>query len=318
MEFGADHAADHAGDDAADTAERTATRPAASTLAVTSPAVTVPAEPPAGPRHLSPSSADTYQRCPRRWRFRYVDKLPDPPTEAALSGTFAHRVLELLLQEAPEQRTIDRAKALARQCWPALESDPAYRTLGLDPAAGRAFRWRAWQAIEGLWLLEDPRQVEVAATEHQVVAQLGGVPFRGIVDRLDRAVDGLVVTDYKSGRAPGARFADERLTQVLLYAAAVEATVGERPVAVRLLYLGQRTVERPVADAALAEVTEGLTATWSAVQADVVADRFDPRPGPLCAWCPYADRCPEGLAELRQRDAMGALDPRAPAAIHVA
>ena len=49
------------------------------------------------PPYLSPSSASMYQQCPRRWRFRYIDRLPDPPGEAALTGTFAHRVLVLVI-----------------------------------------------------------------------------------------------------------------------------------------------------------------------------------------------------------------------------
>ena len=43
----------------------------------------------AGVRHLSPSSAGAYEQCPRRWKFRYLDRLPDPPGQAALAGTFA-------------------------------------------------------------------------------------------------------------------------------------------------------------------------------------------------------------------------------------
>ena len=54
------------------------------------------------------------------------------------------------------------------------------------------------------------------------------MPFRGIVDRLDEEGDGLVVTDYKSGKAPSARFRRGRLDQVLLYAAAVEQATGEK------------------------------------------------------------------------------------------
>ncbi len=30
-------------------------------------------------------------------------------------------------------------------------------------------------------------------------------------------------------------------------------------------------------------------------------ERFDPRTGPLCAWCPFAAQCPEGSREIRRR-----------------
>ena len=44
---------------------------------------------PTPPPRLSPSGAGTFEQCPRRWRHRYVDRLPDPPGEAALAGSFA-------------------------------------------------------------------------------------------------------------------------------------------------------------------------------------------------------------------------------------
>ena len=258
---------------------------------------------PAPPRRLSPSGAGTFEQCPRRWRMRYVERLPDPPGEAALAGSFAHRVLELLMQRDPHERTVEVAKAIARTEWPGVEADPDFRALGFDEAGGKHFRWKAWQAIEGLWALEDPKAVEVRATEHDVEADLGGVPFRGIVDRLDEEGDGLVVTDYKSGKAPSARFRRGRLDQVLLYAAAVEQATGEMPVHARLLYLGQRPVGIKVTREEIDSVVDKLAGTWAAINTACDTDEFEPRTGPLCGWCPYVDRCPEGTKEVAKRQA---------------
>jgi putative RecB family exonuclease len=266
------------------------------------------------PRHLSPSSAGTYTQCARRWRFRYIEHLPDPPGEAALAGTFAHRVLELLFQLPPAQRTIDDARRLARDVWPDTEAHPDFQALDLDDNAARLFRWRGWRAIEGLWELEDPAGVQVEATEQQMVTSLGDVPFRGIVDRLDRRPDGsLEVTDYKSGRAPSPRFRSDRLAQVRLYAAAVEQATDDRPRRARLLYLGQRVVDIEVTDAALQPVVDALHGTWASLQRACATDDFAPSPGALCAWCPYADRCAEGTAEVRRRHELGVLTDAAPA-----
>jgi len=258
---------------------------------------------PTPPRRLSPSGAGTFEQCPRRWRMRYVERLPDPPGEAALAGSFAHRVLELLMQRDPHERTVEVAKAIARTEWPGVEADPDFRALGFDEAGGKHFRWKAWQAIEGLWALEDPKDVEVRATEHDVEADLGGVPFRGIVDRLDEEGDGLVVTDYKSGKAPSARFRRGRLDQVLLYAAAVEQATGEMPVHARLLYLGQRPVGIKVTREEIDGVVDKLAGTWAAINTACATDEFEPRTGPLCGWCPYVDRCPEGTKEIAKRQA---------------
>lgn len=258
---------------------------------------------PAPPPRLSPSGASTFEQCPRRWRFRYVDRLPDPPGVPALAGSFAHRVLELLLQLEPAERTRDRARELAREVWPEVETDLDFVSLQLDETQSREFRWKGWQAIEGLWAIEDPAQVKVRATEQDLETTLGEVPFRGIVDRIDEEQDGLVVTDYKSGRAPRPRWARSRLAQVLLYAAAVRESTGEQPVRARLLYLGQKIIDVQVTDAELSAAVETLQATWSGIGDACAADEFEPRTGPLCGWCPFVDRCEAGRAEVERRAA---------------
>ncbi|MCY3925225.1 MAG: PD-(D/E)XK nuclease family protein [bacterium] len=268
---------------------------------------------PVRPKHLSPSSASVLRQCPQRWKFRYVDRLPDPPGEAALAGTFAHRVLEDLLGLEPTERTMDSARAIARQTWSEMEADDAFRALDLDPDGIRNFKWTAWRAIEGLWDLEDPKTVELIDTEAEVSVEIDGVPFIGYIDRVEAASDGLVVSDYKSGRAPGRKFSKARLEQVLLYAAALAELHGTLPARARLMYLGQRIDETIVTAEAIAEVTRRLVETWEELQERSDTGDFPPRPGPLCGWCAFVRHCPEGLAEVQRRHLAGALRPDAPA-----
>ncbi|MEA3217797.1 MAG: putative RecB family exonuclease [Acidimicrobiia bacterium] len=273
------------------------------------------------PAHLSPTSAATFVQCPRRWKLRYVDRLPDPPGLPAMVGTLAHRVLEELLNEPSHNRNPERARQLAGQVWPQHAAHPEFVQLGLDADGQRAYKWRVWRAIEGLWHLEDPAEVSVLATEQRIEVMVGGVPFVGIVDRVDHHAEGVVITDYKSGQPPHPRRVDEKLDQVLLYAAAVASATGERPVAARLLYLGATVIEIEATPAAIERAVGRLTETWQGLQAARENDDYPPRTGPLCAWCPYLEQCAEGQAELRARTSSGwVLPPHAPAAAfrHVA
>ncbi|MCH7788280.1 MAG: PD-(D/E)XK nuclease family protein [Acidobacteria bacterium] len=269
------------------------------------------------PGYLSPSSAGVFSQCARRWKFRYVDKLPDPPGVPALVGTFAHRVLELLMDHEDSDRTVQRARELAREVWVEIESDEDFANLALTDEGAKAFRWQSWLAIEGLWTIEDPTKVNVCATEQRIDTTIGDVPFRGIVDRLDSTQQGLVVSDYKSGRAPSPRFRADRLTQVILYAAAIEASRGVRPVRARLLYLAQKVVDVEVTDKRVDDAVNELETIWSDLNNALTDEVFEPTTGPLCAWCPYAQRCPEGLVEVTRRNALGSVRADAPALAHV-
>ncbi|MEZ5232145.1 MAG: PD-(D/E)XK nuclease family protein [Acidimicrobiales bacterium] len=270
------------------------------------------------PGHLSPSSAVLFEQCPRRWRFRYLDRLPDPPGQAALVGTFVHRILERLLGEEPAARTLDRARAIAAEEWPAHHQQDDVVALGLDGDGIRRYKWQVWQAVHGLWQLEDPAAVDVVATEQRLDVPLGAVPFLGVLDRVESTTEGVVVSDYKSGRAPAAAYVADKLDQVLLYAAAWSAGGGAQPKRARLLYLGARSIEVEVTPGRMDEAVGRLHQRWDALNSCVRDERFDPRTGPLCAWCPFAAQCPEGSREIRRRLDAGLVPAHAPAVSAVA
>ena len=58
-------------------------------------------------RSLSPSRALDFQSCPLLYRFRVLDRLPEPPSPAAVRGTLVHSVLEALYDLPAGQRTLD-------------------------------------------------------------------------------------------------------------------------------------------------------------------------------------------------------------------
>ena len=270
------------------------------------------------PSHLSPSSAAAFEQCPRRWRYKYIDREREPSGQAALIGSFAHRVLEFLCGLPALHRTPDQAKALAKELWADFETETDFEALELDADQARAFRWQAWLSIMGLWDLEDPARVEVVSTEQKVNVDLGEVPFVGVIDRVDRCADRLVVSDYKSGTLPGVRWRSDKVQQVMLYAAALTRSTGEQPERARLLYLGQRILDIAVTDRRVEEAEQALAETWHEVGTACGNDVFEPKPGILCGWCPFVERCEEGRAELTRRSDEGSLPAHAPAAALVA
>ena len=263
------------------------------------------------PRSFSHSSASTFKQCPRRWKHKYIDKLPDPTGEAALVGQFAHDVLEQLCKEKSILRTELKAKEIAANIWPKVAERKDFKNLNLNSEEQLAFRWKAWNAIKGLWDLEDPSTISVEATEQRVSASLSGVPFLGIIDRLDREENGLVVVDYKTGKLP--KYGNDTFNQVLLYAAAVESKTGEQPSRVRLLYLGKETMETEVSVDLVNKVVEDLSDTWDRLRTNLENNEFEPITTPLCGWCSFVVQCPAGTKFIKKRASLGKLRSDAPA-----
>ncbi|HZQ57999.1 MAG TPA: PD-(D/E)XK nuclease family protein [Acidimicrobiales bacterium] len=188
---------------------------------------------------LSPSSMATWRQCPKRFFFEKILRLDVEPSEPAVCGSFVHLVLEHLMAAPPGHRTADEARRIAGELWAPFCTDPDSRfaELALDDVATRAFKQRAWAGIAGYFQIEDPNRVTVIGTEQEVRADLGGAPVYGIIDRVDLGTDGLVVTDYKSGKAPAWKDErEEKLGQLRTYAALLEAT-GQRVTELRLLFV---------------------------------------------------------------------------------
>ncbi len=246
---------------------------------------------------LSPSRAGDFMTCPLLFRFRTIDRLPQPPSSAATRGTVVHSVLERLFELDPEQRTPDQAKALLRPEWDALvEAEPEVATLFADEAELSAWLVSAEELLTGYFTLEDPRRVLVAEREQFVEVVLpGGLRLRGIVDRLDEAPGGaLRVVDYKTGRSPGEAFEGKALFQMKFYALVLWRTRGAIPALLQLMYLGDREILRYSPDEAdLLAVERKLLALWEAIDKATQLQEFPPRKSKLCGWCDHQALCPE-------------------------
>src|SRR3954462_2424754 len=74
---------------------------------------------------LSPSRAGDFLSCPLLYRFRTIDKLPEPYSPDAVRGTVVHKVLEDLFDLPAAERTPERAGEMLSPAWETLvEHEP--------------------------------------------------------------------------------------------------------------------------------------------------------------------------------------------------
>ena len=257
------------------------------------------------PMSLSPSKVSSFTECGLAFRFSAIDRLPEPPSVAATRGTLVHAALERLFCLEPHERTEERSRTCLDEAIAELRAHPEFTGLELDAAAQATFLAEARTLLEKYFRLEDPTAITPIGIELKLEVDVGGVRLRGVIDRLELDADGeLVVTDYKTGRAPGERQEQQRLAGVAFYSLLCERLFGRRPAKVQLLYLADplAIISTPT-DRSTRGVERKLAAVWTAVERACEREDFRPNPGRLCDWCAFKAYCPSFGGEIALADA---------------
>lgn len=239
------------------------------------------------PLHHSVSSCSEYERCPRRFQYGYVQRLPQDRhvPEAWRLGTVVHRALEVAYQEAAAGAPLastrgDALRALA-ESWRAEE-------LPDDDARIADAESLVVDAIE-----RDPIGIEeILGVEQYFRATLGdGLRFGGFADLVLRRGERTVeIVDHKVTRY--ARTADDLRAdrQLNLYGhfARLKYPWARRVVVTHHYPPLRATVSAELDPATMRRTVEGLIAIAARAQSDT---EYRPSPGEHCDHCPWADRC---------------------------
>lgn len=247
-----------------------------------------------------------------QFRFSSIEKLPEAPGPATTRGSIVHRALELLFVRPAVDRT---PASLADDMATALEeyrTHPDYIGLRLTGDALVKFDRECHDLIDKYFAMEDPTTVHEIGLELWMEAEVGALTLRGIIDRLELDEDGeLVVTDYKTGRAPSGNYEQKSLAGVHFYSFLCEAVFGKRPAKIRLMYLSSgETIETVPSAQSVKFITTRTAAVWSAVERACTTGDFRPRQSKLCDYCSFQRWCPAfgGDPALAAAEAVAAHD----------
>jgi len=243
---------------------------------------------------LSPSRAGDFKTCPQLFKFRAIDRLGEPSSVYQARGTTAHLALQRLFDHPSSERSPDLLYDLFREAWTELRSSDEFVDLFGDTDEERQWGVESLELLSNYFGLEDPTRFDPVDRELDMLEDLDGITIRGILDRIDRDDEGrLVITDYKTGKAPPERFALPAFFALKIYALLIRRRTGETPRELRLLYLNGPTLYRlEIDDRQLDAMDSQLRALWNAIDRALANRTFPPRPGTLCNWCSFQEICP--------------------------
>jgi len=247
---------------------------------------------------LSPSRAADFKQCPLLYRFRAIDRLPEPTSTAQLRGSVVHAALEQLYSLPAAERGPQTADALVGPAWEHVIADEPDLAGQFDGGQQAQLLDEARELLSGYYRLEDPTRFDPQSCELRIEVELAdGTLLRGIIDRIDVAPTGeLRVVDYKTGKAPPeARALAEfkAMFQMKFYAVALLRSRGVLPTRLRLIYLSDgQLLDYSPDEAELLRFEKTLMAIWHAIQSAGATGDFRPRPSRLCDWCAHHEHCP--------------------------
>lgn len=289
------------------------------------------------PSRLSPSRAQDFIDCPKKFYYKTIEGLIDPPNIHTARGTVAHTALERLFDHPREERTEETAVAYVAPGWKELiepNLDSIEDQYLKDRAAADAKRYQeqvaegkidvdelletAEKMVRNYFKMEDPQAFDPEGRELRLAAEAAGVPVHGIIDRLDKveSADGETrwyISDYKTaGKIPSDRWMHGKFFAMRVYAVLIEEQMGVQVTGLRLIYLKGAKPEaikyEPVTQASLSATRKQLKALWQAMKDAERRDMWPTKTGPLCNWCAFMDICPAWAQEL---EGVEGADPKA-------
>ncbi len=281
------------------------------------------------PLTWSSTTIDDVEACPRRWqllRSRWGEhgRFPVRPSPAAIEGQIVHEALDSLTRACgqrgnPPFGSVEFAAALSdADFFPGFARAVAewQQRFTSHPRPGPAFRLRASgeelanravrmfreqyrpdgrvASVAAERATEAPADVKSLLRRKRALSEVKlthpGLPFLGILDRIQHVSDGVEIVDFKTGKP-----SERHHRQLQRYALLWWRGTGDAPIRLSAQYL-DGVESWPVTQGALAEVEADL-ASKIPLLSDTLQERpAAAKPGPGCHACPVRARCATGWA----------------------
>lgn len=247
------------------------------------------------------SRITTYEKCPRAYRYKYIDHEPEAFNSIeAFMGSRVHETIEYLYEAEGRPVPLDEALKHYTMRWAqkwlnpptpikvVREGETADQYLGMGADIIRRYYPR---------FVTD--ELVTRAIEHEVKMVLGGkFEYQGFIDRCARdRSGGAWIIDYKTGKHAPAEFIGKEADQVRGYALAMLRDCPHlESIHLRLDFVRADSILEGVMHRSdMDKVERQLVSRIEAAE----VKSYTTRVSPLCNWCGYNDRC-EGPKKAKE------------------
>lgn len=247
---------------------------------------------------FSHSRLETFENCPLKYKFRYIDKIEKPGVQSieAFVGNRVHEVLKKLYDDLLQARrdTLEELLKFYRKQWK-KEWGPGITIVAARRTARDYLEYGAI-CIRNYYRLQQPfDRAKTVATEQRIDFSLdagGRYSMTGYVDRIARQAGGIYeIHDYKTSKSLPTQAEADSSRQLGLYQLGIRKQ-WEDATSVELQWHYLRhgvTLRSTRSSQQLARLCETTAALIDKIEAE---KRFEPRKSRLCDWCEYKPDCP--------------------------
>lgn len=240
------------------------------------------------------SRVTTYEQCPKRFDFRYNQKM----TEAfdSIEGYLGKRVhdgVQWLYTERQAKRhhTLDEIVDIYNRGW---ENKPANLRITRKGDTEQVYKAIGEAMLRKFYPRFEKDTFGTTGIEYKLFYQLAGkYNFIGYIDRLAIDVEGdqsMWIIDYKTGKSVPFGFSGKDADQLRLYACGLFRKFNVDEIKLKVEYL--RTGDAHVGSLKRSEMADVEAEFCQRVEA-THTQYFPANPSVLCGWCGFRDICPE-------------------------
>ena len=273
------------------------------------------------------SQTQTFLQCPRKYQYKYVDKIQEKEFESSpdlILGHSVHAALERLynqinvfkipskdelLLKFKEQRESEIAEATKEKelqlKWEQTLED--YIRRGIHYVANYYDKYSPFEnisvvATEASIIFDlNPPSASADTSSFKTKEDKNAIKFRGFIDRLDKESETFIINDYKTNKNLPPESKEEYREQLTLYGLGVQQNYAKyyKNIKARLHYLHFDLMDEwEITPELLATVTKKYADTITEIEAKKFAynmgDKkcFEPKENNYCRYCEYYSLCP--------------------------